>query len=300
MTLSPNGSQSAPGVVIRQPGTDEIARVIHLFRNTRLRPQSRLIVAEKIHPLPRFVAAAAWWPEGSVGRFLLACQPAYLQGEVIANLIDGVLAAAREVGLESAQFADLLPDGSAWLQVLEAHGFERTRSERSFEILYRDAWTRVMRLYERHRKSVPPTWRTKSIREHRPEEIFELVAPHRLLPPEELRHYWQVAATAGFDLDMSCILFDLDRPLGAFLARRIMDVFYVDVQVVREPNPRLRSLADLCMLYHGAALMPPEGPLRWIRFRSGETEHRQTGNLALRMGGREVGRTHVLGKRLNS
>jgi hypothetical protein len=104
---------------------------------------------------------------------------------------------------------------------------------------------------------------------------------------------------AGFDLETSCILFDEDRLFGAFLARRLVDVLYVDVQVVGESNLRLRSLADLCMLYHGANLVPPGGPIQWIRFRSGQSEHRQTANLALRMGGRELPRMHVFGKRLN-
>jgi hypothetical protein len=51
-------------------------------------------------------------------------------------------------------------------------------------------------------------------------------------------------------------------------------------------------------LHHGARLVAPGGPIRWIHLRSGETEHHQTANLALRMGGRELPSQHVLGRRL--
>jgi hypothetical protein len=299
MTNTNHGLGQASGMVLRQPMPHELSRAVHLFRNVRLRAGSHFIVAEKTHPIARFVAAAAWWKEGPVGRFQLACQPGLVGTDALSSLIQGVLDATREVGLQAMHFADLLPEDHPWLEVLQAQGFERVRSERSFELAYRDAWTRVMRLYENHRTAVPPTWRTKRIQEYHPETILEFVAPHRLLPPEELRHYWQSGGMAGFDLETSCILFDEDRLFGAFLARRLVDVLYVDVQVVGESNRRLRSLADLCMLYHGANLVRPGGPIQWIRFRSGQSEHRQTANLALRMGGRELPRMHVFGKRLN-
>jgi hypothetical protein len=264
-----------------------------------LREGARFVAAEKTHPIQRFIGAAAWWVEGAIGRFQLACQPGVAHTGAAAILIESVLAAARESGLESIQYADLLPDGHAWLDVLQTQGFERVRSERSFQVSYRDAWTRVMRLYEKHRPEIPSSWRTAPIRDHKPEVILDLIAPHRLLPPDEVRHYWQAAAAAGFDLDMSCTLFDGDRPFGSFLARRTGEVLYVDVQVVNEHNRRLRSLADLCLLYHGASRVSPDEAVRWIQFRSGQTEHRQTANLALRMGGREVARLHVFAKPLS-
>jgi len=76
------------------------------------------------------------------------------------------------------------------------------------------------------------------------------------------------------------------------------------VQVVQEKNPILRSLGDLFMMYrmlrlHSAAQHAgTDVPIRWLRFRSGEIEHRQTANLALRMGGRELPPYHVMAKSL--
>ena len=285
-------------LVVRPPLPDELPRVLHLFRNLRLRPACRFLVAEKSRPVPRFVAAAASWIEAGIGRFQLACQPGLALTDVPASLAAGVLTAARESGLSALHYADLLPDGHVWVELLQQLGFERVRSERCFETDVWNTWMRINRLYERHKTSIPPGWHTDPIREHGPEVILDLIAPHRLLTPDEVRYCWQISAAAGFDPEMSCILFDGERPFGAFLARLPADVLFVDVQVVTEPNPRLRSLADLCLVYHLVRRVRPEGPIHFVRFRCGETEHRQTANLALRMGGRELGRMHVFGKRL--
>jgi len=286
-------------LLVREPRPGEFARVAYLFGKACLRNGARFIVAERTHPVARFVGAASWWVEGGYGRFQLGCPPGSTQAEAALVLVEQVLAAARERGVESVQYAELLPDGHAWLEVLQAQGFERLRSERSFILAYRDGWTRVMRLYEKHQAQVPLNWRSDPIRKHSPEVILDLIAPHRLLPPDEVRYYWRDDTPGGFDLDMSCILFDQARPFGAFLARRPADVLYVDVQVVEEPNRRLRSLADLCLMYQVIQPMPPDGPVRWVQFRSGEVEHGQTANFALRTRGRELPPRHVLARQLH-
>ena len=304
MPIPTTGSPRTPDIVVRQPTSSEMARVVHLFRNVRLRAGSRFIVAERTHPIARFVGAATWWADGAIGRFQLACQPGLAPAEATTGLIEAVLAAAREAGLETLQYADLLPDGSGWLNVLQAQGFERVRSERSFEIAYADAWRRVMQLHQKHGSRIPADWRAEPIRDLSPETALEVIGSHRLLPPAEIRAYWQKNSPIGFTLDLSCILFDGERPFGAFLARRMGEVFYVDVQVVQEPNPRLRSLGDLFMMYRmfmlhqDAQRAGRDVPIRWLRFRSGQTEHQQTANLALRMGGRELARVHVLARPL--
>jgi hypothetical protein len=299
MTINHQDLGRGSGMIFRQPMPTEMDRVVHLFRNVRLRADSVFLVAEKTHPIPRFVASAVCWAEGVNGRFQLACQPGLEGNEAFTGLIQHVMELARQARLEAVQFADLLPEAHPLFGVLQGQGFERIRTERSFETCSRDTWTRIKRLYDKHQPAIPPQWRTDPVHLHRPEVIMDMIAPHRLLPPEEVRHLWQSAAAAGFDLEMSCILFDGNRPFGAFLARRPADILYVDVQVVKEPNPRLRSLADLCLVYHVVRRVGPDGPIHRIRFRCGETEHRQTANLALRMGGHELARMHVLGKRLN-
>ncbi|MRR10698.1 hypothetical protein EG831_11640 [bacterium] len=59
-------------------------------------------------------------------------------------------------------------------------------------------------------------------------------------------------------------------------------------------------MADLCLLHHDARRLAPGGQVRRIQFRSGQSEHRQTANLARRMGGHETARRHLLGRDLKS
>jgi hypothetical protein len=288
----------ASDLAIREPAPAEIERVLYLFRGIPFPAAARLLAAVRAQPIERFVAAAAWWPEGAIGRFQFACQPGAVRAAVAGLLIERLAQCAREAAMQSLQYADLLPADHECAEVLRAQGFERLRSERFFAVAYRDAWTRVMRLHQKHRLKIPSAWRTDPIAQHPPELILDLIAPHRLMPPAQVVNYWRANATAGFDLDLSCILFDGGQPFGAFLARRMGEVICIDVQVVHQPNPRLRSLGDLCLLYHDAQRVGPDGPIRWIQFRSGETEHRQTANLALRMGGRELPPRHVFGRHL--
>jgi len=281
-----------------EPAPAEVGRVLHLFRNAPLSPEARLLALQRSQPIPRFIAAAAWWPEGTNARFQLACQPGIARAAVAGLLLDGLADAARKAGVATLQYANLLTDGDEWFGLLRARGFACRHSERSFEVAYRDAWQRVMQLYQKHRSRIPAGWRTEAIRALPPEAALALIAPHRLMPPAEIRHYWRADAQAGFELDLSCVLFDGERPFGALLTRRVGDGCYVDVQVVLEANPRLRSLGDLLLLYHGIQRLDPGGPVRWLWFRSGQTEHRQTANFALRMGGRELARAHLLARPL--
>lgn len=283
---------------LREPTPGEAERIAHLFHNVPLPSAAQILAAVRSRPIERFVAAVAWWPEGTVGRFQLACQPGVARAGVADVLLDGLVEHARRAGLETIQCAALLPQEDEWLGILRVRGFECTHSERSFEVPFGEAWTRVMRLHRRHRAQIPSVWRTDPIRKHPPETVLELIAPHRLMPPAEVRTYWRVDAQSGFELDLSCILFDGERAFGAFLLRRMGEGFYIDVQVVREANPRLRSLGDLLMMYHGIQRLAVDGPIRWLWFRSGQTEHRQTANVATRMRGRELARCHLMSKAL--
>jgi hypothetical protein len=288
----------APDLAVREPAQAELERVLYLLGKTPLWVEARLLAAVRTRPIERFVGAAAWWPEGTIARFQLACQPGTARAAVAGSLIERLADYGRRAGMEALHYADLLPTDHEWAEVLRGHGFERLRSERCFEVPVRNLWTRVTQLHQKHEADIPATWRTDPIRLHPPEVILELIAPHRLLPPLEVRRAWQANTASGFDLDLSCILFDRERAFGTLLLRRIGDLLCVDVQVVHEPNPRLRSLGDLCLIYHDTLRVAPEGPIRRIQFRSGATEHRQTANLALRTGGRELPPRHVFGRSL--
>jgi hypothetical protein len=306
MSASQTSNAGPPDLAIREPAPAEVERVLYLFHNVPLTPDARLLAAVRSRPVERFVAAAAWWSEGTVGRFQLACQPGVARAAVAGLLIDGLAERARRARMGSIQCANLHTDDNEWFGILRGQGFECLHSERSFEVPLQDAWARVAQLYERHQSRIPAGWRMESIRAYPPETALELIASHRLMPPAELRSYWRAGSQFGFDFDLSCLLLDGERPFGAFLARRMGQGIYIDVQVIREPNSRLRSLGDLFMLhrmfvlYHEMLRIAAGRPIRWLWFRSGATEHRQTANLAFRLGGRELSRCHLLAKALGS
>ena len=285
-------------VAIREPAIAELNRAVYLFGNARLRPQARILVAVRSRPVERFVAAAAWWIEGNVGRFQLACPPGVNRNEVGHLLIEHVAQRARVAGMESLQYGELLADASTSIEFLSGQGFTLLRSERFFEVPALQSWTRTVEAFEKYKSKIPAGWRTESIRNHAPEIVFELIAPYRLMPPEELRQYWRADSALGFELDLSSTLFDGPRPIGTFLARRIQNALCVDVRVVQAENPLLRSLGNVCLLYHVAHRRGPNEGITQLQFRGGATEHRETANLALRMGGRELPPRHLFSKLL--
>ena len=289
----------APDLILREPRPEEAGRIGHLFRHVPLPGTAQVVAAARSHPLERFVGAAACWLEGSIVRFRLVCQPGVPRAEIACRLIRRIEESARRGGAGAVHYAEALADDNEWCAPLSECGFERLHSERFFEVPGLEAWTRVMEVFEKYKAMIPSGWRTESIRSHPPELALDLISEHRLMPPAEVRSCWREDSAAAFDLDLSCLLLDGTRPIGALLTRRVQDALCVDVRVVRVANPRLRALGNACLLHHVASRCDPyHGPLHWLRFRAGEIEHRETANLAFRMKGRELPPRHVFGKNL--
>ena len=289
---------SSPDVMIREPAPPELGRALYLFRNVRLRPNARLLVAVRSWPVERFVAAAAWWPEANVGCFQLVGQPETLRGEVCERLINQVSENARVSGINVLQYRESVPDSSAWVGILERNGFKQLRSERFFEISCLQAWTRTMASFGQYKTRIPAGWRTESIRHHVPETILDLIEPFRLMQASELHHNWREDSVHGFELELSSILFNATRPIGALLTRRVQDALCVDIRVVRVENKLLSALGNILLFYHMAARQKPGGAISRLQFRGGATEHRETANLAMRMGGLELPSRHIFSKSL--
>ena len=155
-----------------------------------------------------------------------------------------------------------------------------------------------MESYEKHQARIPAAWRTEPIRVHAPETIFDLILPFRLMPPDELRDYWRPDTAAGFDLDLSSILFDGGHPFGTLLARRAPDSLYIDIRVVTHENQLLRALGNVLLFRHMALQREQNQGIQWLKFRGGATEHPETANLAQRMEGREMPPRHVYSRTL--
>ncbi|MGC3958070.1 MAG: hypothetical protein QM813_09070 [Verrucomicrobiota bacterium] len=280
-------------MIIRGPKPEEQQRVLHLFRNCTLSPQTQFLLAVKERPVERFVGGIAGWTEGSFARFHLACLPGVAPESIAKQLIDHATETASAAGISKLLYAELLADTNPRSALLQANRFEVMRSERFFQIATEDAMARVRELLHKHADRIPAQWHTAPIRQHPPEVVLELIAPFRLLSPDEVRSQWAAGAFGGLDPDLSVILFDGTKPIGTVLTRRKGDRLYYDVRVVQHENPRLRALANLYIFKANVELYDPANPVRWLEFRGGETEHRETANLAFRMGGTELPPRHV-------
>lgn len=287
-----------PDLVIRPPAPAEVPRAIYLFGNQPPRPQARMLAAVRRQPVERFVAAAAWWPEGNAGCFQLASLAGTFRKDACVRLIEQTGEQARLAGMKTLQYGDLLASDSEWMTLLLGLGFKSLRSERFFEMAVEQSWARTMAAYEKHKTRIPPDWKTESIRRHGPETVMDLIAGYRLMPPAEVAACWRADLTLGFDPDMSSILFERDRPIGVLLARRKQDSLYVDIRVVAVKNQLLRALGNVLLFRHMAVQRQTNADIRLLKFRGGAAEHRETANLAMRMQGRELPPRHVLAKSL--
>jgi hypothetical protein len=289
---------AATDLTICEPSAFERGRVRSLFQHLPPPPEAWLLAGVRTVPVRRFVAASAAWMKGEIGQFRLACRPGVGRREVAGPFIFRLEQAARSLGARTLEYADLLADEDELCLLLADWGFARRRSERFFEISTIQAHERVRRMAAHYAERVPKGWRTESIRLHPPETVVGLVARHRLLPLAELQLYWRADFPFGFDLDFSSVLFDGDQPIGTLLLRRSAEAYIVDVRVVVQENPRLRALGNLCLFQHAFERGDPYGSIRCLQFRGGETEHRETANLALRMGGSELPPRRIMGKQL--
>ncbi len=275
-------------LLMRAPQSSEVPRVRHLLRNFSYPSDSEFLAAVKAVPVERFVGALASWVEADFVRFVFACQPGVAHDDIARRLIEAAAVKYRVADMGKLLYGELLADDDPRVAFLKANGFDVLRTERFFRIEGLVAAKRVGKMMERYEEDIPPTWQTKSIRQFPAQIILDLVARYKLMTQSELFRYWGSAATSGFEPDMSSILFDGDQPIGTLLIRRQGEVLFYDVRVVIHPNARLRGLGNLCLLYHNLKVYDPSQPVKWLQFRGGEHEHRETANLALRMGGSEL------------
>lgn len=285
-------------MVIRGPKPEERQRVLHLFRRVALPAHAQFLLAVKERPVERLVGGIAGWTEGPFGRCRLACLPGVAPETIAGPLIAHAADTARAAGLSQLLYAESLPESDPQSTLLRANQFAVLRSERFFEVAALDAIARVGELLQKYADRIPAAWRIEPIRRHRPEAVLDLIAPFRLLSPEEIQTWWDSGAMGGLDPEFSVILFEASKPIGTVLTRRKGDRLCYDVRVVQHENPRLRALANLCLFKANTERYDPANPVRWLEFRGGEAEHRETASLAFRMGGTELPPRHVWARTL--
>jgi hypothetical protein len=289
---------TAPDLVVREPSPDELPRALYLFQHHVPPNDSRFFAAIRTRPVQRLVAAGAIWLRGTTAFFRTVCQPGISRETIAGPLIAELENCAKNNGAEAIRFAELLADDDEWNSALGARGYVPFRSERFFQVAFERAHRRVSILTNKCQADIPGTWRTEAIRTFPPEILINLVTMHRLLPIAELRQHWRADLPFGFDMDLSCILFDNQEPMGTLLVRRGSNTLFIDVRVVLRQNPYLRALGNICLFRHVAERVIPGESIQWLEFRGGETEHLETGNLAKRMGGCEMPERRVLARKL--
>lgn len=285
-------------LTLRPAKPSEIPRVVSLFGNVPLPPQAQVVVAARSVPVERLVGAIAVWVEKDQARFHLALQPGTARDAVARELIQHAAVNFRTASIPHLVYSEMLLDSDERVALLRANGFKVLRSEKFFRVSCPLAIARVNELMEKHRTEIPANWRSESIRHHPPEAVLNLVAPYGLLSPENLRRLWDPTNPQGFEPDMSSILFEEGWTIGTLLSRRTNDLLFYDIRVVSHPNRRLRALANLRLFHFNVSKYDPAYPLTWLQFRGDENEHRETANLARRMGGEEMPPRHMFSKEL--
>ena len=282
-------------LLVRRANEKELFRAVQLFASSTDKPaaDAQYLIALKTRPVERIVAALAWWSEPESIRFLIGHHPGVTAEEAAEALVPPFEQISDKPSLD-LKYARLLEENQDCAPWLASHGYQALGTERAFEAPSDTVYERVQTFLARHTNDIPESWHSESIRHHQPETVWPLIEPYRLIHPDTLRRFWNTPGESGYDPDFSNILFDGPTPLGTLLLRNNSICLAVDIRVVNPIAPRLRSLANLALFAHISRVASPESTgIRSLAFRADQREHRETANLAKRMGGREVAVRHI-------
>lgn len=288
---SPTASDA--DLIVRPAQARELIRARQFFSLGAEQPPApaQFLAALKQHPVERMVAVLAWWKENAAVRFLVACKPGLVAERAAEALIPKFEALPGVSGL-ALEYGRLIAAGEDVAPWLTRHGYQTRRTERIFESPCATVYERVEAFRARHGAEIPARWRTESIKSHSPDMVWPLIAPFGLIKLEALRNDWATPGARGYDPEYSNILFDSETPLGVLLVRVNPVCLTIDIRVVKPITARLRALANLSMFAHIQQVVTPT---TWqvLAFRGDQIEHRETANLARRMGGQQVAVRHL-------
>ncbi len=282
-------------MIIRTAREKEEFRARFLFSSAPKKPPATasFLVAIKREPIERIVAALAWWEEGGTLKFQIAHPPGIPALEAAGALVPW-MEGLPELADREISHGRLLEEEDELSLWLVGRGYEAGHTERVFEAPSVATYDRTAALLARYAQDFPRTWRSDPIRDHSPDKIWPLLAPYQLIDLESLRRDWAAPGDHGFDPDLSNILFDGDVPLGVLLVRANQVCMAVEIRAVTPVRARLRSLANIALLGHVSRVATPTtSSIRTLAFRAREQDHKETANLALRMGGHEVAVRHI-------
>lgn len=295
-----NAVPAAAALTVRLGCPEELFRLAPLMASTSELPpkEAKWLLAFKQKPVERIAAALAWWPEGPLVKFLIVRQPGIPAKEAAGCLVP-VMESMPDCGGVALEYARMLSEKDDLAPWLAGHGYKPLRGEKVLETPSAAVYERVGSFLARYGSEIPSTWRTEPISQHTPETVWPLIEPYGLIKFEALKRFWSRTGERGYNPDMSNILFDGSTPLGTLLVRTNRVCLAIDIRAVKQIQPRLRALANVVLFGH---IQRAATPASWsvIAFRGDMDEHRETLNLAGRMGGREVDVRYSYTRPLNS
>lgn len=287
--LSPASTHEPLSIRAALPSEEFRARALFASEDTKPPANAEFLLALRKHPVERIVGTLAMWKCEDDLEFLLARLPGVDAGEIATGLLPGADRLAPD--FREICYGRLLSPQDEWSPFLENAGYARTRTERVFEADVPAASDRIRRLYRRYADSFPKTWRIEPIARHRPETVWPLISAYRLITADDLQLLWHLPTPRGYHHDWSPILFDENGPLGVVLVRFNGRCVAFDIRVVKPIPAKSRALANIALIEFIIDQSESSLP-RTVAFRGDESVHRETANLAFRLGGHEVGRRH--------
>ena len=222
------------------------------------------------------------------------------------HLIDDALkvleSAATDSGASRLRYQASFPDNHPLFKKLTGLDYTIAQTDRHFLVSGEIVKNRSIRIYNRLQSRIPKNWVMESIRGHKAEDIYPLVAAHQLMTPLQFQQYWDTSNQEHFEADYSCVMVDQSHAppsiIGVFLlTRRGDNELHIHVEAVKKDNMSQSHIISTA-LRNDSFSHCPQGFPEHFTWRADSKQHRQTGNSALRQGGVEKPPQHFLEKQL--
>ena len=286
---------------IRPAYPDELARAKTLLSGHPVPPEARFLVGVKAEPVERLVASIPWWKiplpksDAHALRFHFQCKGTPDE-ESLREILEELEALANENQLTTLLTDFSLPEAHPLYLLLTSVEYEISQTDRYFSMPGEAVNQRCLRVYQRVRSRMPDSWKVESIREHRAEDVFPLVAESRLMSPQQFQAYWDFANRERFEEKYSCVVAKDGKIMSAFLVTQPRaDELHIHVDVVRPEFFEFSGLLTVAMRHFGVS-NAPEGFPRIYTSRADSKKHVEGGNTPLRYGGEEHEPRHFLRK----
>lgn len=269
------------------------------------------LATDRREPSPeRIVGAAAWWPAGPAApdqaaaalcRWRIAPRWEADGQSLPADLLDALTDEAKRGGIKLLRGVDLLPENSPAATRLAAHGWTVAFRNEFYAGRTSATWPRVDALFRRLEESPGGAAALDRLRAGPPTPgalpaVFALVASKGLVPPDLLDHRLSsFDRTGGYSTLTSRVLLTTGATpaLAAVLLMRMdatgatIDARVADPAVCAAVGVNVGQ-ANVLLLHAVLANLRAAG-VETLRYHAHPADHRETANMARRLGATPVG-----------